>query len=66
MALNLPQFKTDLKTAFSTSPDAALKALTDAHWDQLATIIHNYIQTGEVNDVHVDGAGDQDNVSNIQ
>jgi hypothetical protein len=66
MALNLPQFKTDLKTAFSTSSDPTLKALTDAHWDQFATLIHNYIETGEVNDVTVDGSGNQNNVSNVQ
>ncbi len=48
MALNPTILATNLKNAFSTSPDLALKTLTDAHYDQLAIIINNHILTAQV------------------
>jgi hypothetical protein len=48
MALDPNLLATNLKAAFSTSPNPALKALTDAHYDQLAVIINNHILTAQV------------------
>lgn len=48
MALTPTALATDLKTAFSNSPDPALKALTDAHYDALAVCITNHIKRGSI------------------
>lgn len=48
MALNPTLLATNLKNAFSTSTNPQLKALTDAHYDQLAVIINNHILTAQV------------------
>ncbi len=48
MALNQATLATQFKTAFSTSPDPAIKALTDAHWDQMAAIIFTFVKSGQI------------------
>lgn len=54
MALDPTLLATDLKTAFSTSPEPALKAITDAHWDQMAAIITTHILRAKVQNVVCD------------
>ncbi len=48
MALDPNVLATALKTAFSTSPNPALKTITDAHYDQLAAIFTTYMLTAQV------------------
>jgi hypothetical protein len=48
MALDPQDLANDLKTAFSNSPDPALKALTDTFYDTLAICITDQILRGEV------------------
>lgn len=54
MALNPVDLENDLKTAFSNSPDPALKALTDAFYTQLAICIDTHIKRGTIQGVVVD------------
>lgn len=54
MALNPNDLANDLKAAFSTSTDAPTKALTDAHWDQMAVIITTHILRAKVMNVVTD------------
>lgn len=45
---------------------AAAQTLVKAVWQQLSVHITNQIKRGEIDDVVVDGDGNQDNTSNVQ
>lgn len=46
MPINSATLATALKASFSNSSDPVLKALTDAHYTQMAVDITNQIKTG--------------------
>jgi hypothetical protein len=66
MALNPVDLATDLKAAFSTSNDPAIKQLIDSHYNQLAVIITNHILRAKVSGVTVNtSTGVQNNVAPV-